>query len=181
MANRDTFTMPLLPVPQVVFPGIVSTVLVRPKAAGAAARLAVAQDHSVVFALIRPDHEPATVATTARILDMTEVQDGWQLSVAGIQRTHILSYRHQGSSLIGQFRYASDTEDSIPVLLSEEAWALASELWAMMGQDGAHQALPQNATISPIGLLPMCRSAPPRSRSFWRFPPRAADWPRKSR
>lgn len=147
MPQRDIFTMSLLTVPQVVFPGIISTVPVRPRAAGAPARLAVAQDHGLVFALARHDREPATVATTGRVLEMSEATDGWQLTVAGIQRVQILSYRHQGSALVGQFRYTSDTEETIPPLLSEEAWALASELWAMLHDDGSQPALPQTAPL----------------------------------
>lgn len=147
MPSRDTFTMSLLPIQQVVFPGIISIVPLKPKTAGAAARLAVAQDHSLVFTLERHDREPATVATTGRVLDMTELPDGWQLTVAGIQRAHMISYRHQGSSLVGQFRYASDAEETTPQLLLEEAWALASELWATVNDDGAHVSLPQTAPL----------------------------------
>ncbi len=147
MPTRDSFSMALLTVPQVVFPGIISVMPVRPRAAGAAARLAAAQDNSLVFALARPDREPATIATTGRVLDIGETPDGWQITVAGIQRAQILSYRHQGASLIGQFRYSHDVEESIPPLLTEEAWALASELWAMLHSGGAPATLPQSAPL----------------------------------
>lgn len=143
MPSRDTFTMTLLPVAQVVFPGIVSTVALRPKSAGSAARMAVLQDHSLVFSLERHDREPATVATTGRVLEMTEAADGWSLVVAGIQRAHILRYRHQGSALVGEFRYASDAEETVPPLLIEEAWALASELSSMVDDHYTHAGLPQ--------------------------------------
>ncbi|NMP20803.1 LON peptidase substrate-binding domain-containing protein [Sulfobacillus harzensis] len=147
MPTRDTFSMPLLPVPQVVFPGIITQMPVRPRAAGASARLAAAQDHSLVFALMRPDREPSTVATTGRVLEMEESPEGWQITVAGIQRAQVLSYRHQGNSLIGQFRYANDVEESIPPLLREEAWALASELWAMLNLSGPPANLPRTAPL----------------------------------
>ncbi|MCY0879835.1 MAG: LON peptidase substrate-binding domain-containing protein [Firmicutes bacterium] len=147
MPNRETFTMSLVVVPQVVFPGIVSSVWVRPKALGSLIRLAVSQDHSLVFALERPDHEPATVATIGRVLEMSEQAEAWQLEVAGIQRVHILSYRHQGNAMIGQFRYANDAEESIPPLLLEEAWALASELWATVNESGGRVTLPQGAPL----------------------------------
>ncbi len=147
MPARETFSMSLVPISEVVFPGIVSTVLLRPKAFSAAIRVAVAQDHSMVFALERNDREPATIATTGRVLDVAESLEGTHLTLAGIQRTHMLSYRHQGNGLIGQFRYAADTEETIPPLLLEEAWALASELWAMLRPDSGHAPLPQNAAL----------------------------------
>jgi ATP-dependent Lon protease len=76
-----------------------------------------------------------------------ESHDNWQLEVAGIQRAHVLSYRHQGHGLVGQFRYVSDAEESIPPLLMEEAWALASELSAMVSPQGGHLALPQTPDL----------------------------------
>lgn len=139
--------MTLLTVSQAVFPGIVSTVTLKPKSAGLAAAAAVAQDHSVVFALESPARDPATVATTGRVLDMTETSEGWQLVVAGIQRAHILSYRHQGSVLVGQFRYASEAEETIPPLLMEESWALASELSSMMVESRSQGGLPQTPAL----------------------------------
>jgi ATP-dependent Lon protease len=147
MPVRDTFTMTLLPIAQVVFPGIVSTVTLKPKSAGNAARAAVSQDHSVVFAWERHDREPATVATTGRVLEMTEAPDGWQLIIAGIQRAHMINYRHQGSALVGQFRYASDAEETIPPLLLEEAWALASELSSMIDERSSYAGLPQTPAL----------------------------------
>ncbi|MCY0898240.1 MAG: LON peptidase substrate-binding domain-containing protein [Firmicutes bacterium] len=147
MPSRETFSMSLIVVPQVVFPGIISSVWVRPKALGSLIRLAVSQDHSLVFALERADREPATVATVGRVLEMIEQAEAWQLEVAGIQRTHILSYRHQGSAMVGQFRYANEAEESIPPLLLEEAWALASELWATVNESGSRVILPQSAPL----------------------------------
>lgn len=148
MATHDTFSMTLLSISQVVFPGVISTVTLRPKSAGHTVRVAVSHDHSLVFALERQDREPCTVATTARVLDITEVDDACHLKVAGIQRAHILSYRHQGSALVGQFRYATDVEETVPPLLIEEAWALASELSAMVHeQNPSAPALPQNPAL----------------------------------
>lgn len=147
MPVRDTFTMTLLPTTEVVFPGIVSAVSLTSKAAGSAARAAVSQDHSLVFAWERQDREPATIATTGRVLELTEKPDSWQLLVAGIQRTHIINYRHQGSALVGQFRYASDAEETIPPLLLEEAWALASELSSMIAEATPHTGLPQTPAL----------------------------------
>lgn len=147
MPTRDTFSMPLIIVPQVVFPGIVSTVVVRPPAAGAPARVAAVKDHSLVFSLARPDHQPSNTGTSGRILDLDEVSDGWQITVAGIQRAQLLQWRHQGQSLVGQFRYTHDAEESIPPLLAEEAWALASELWAMLSLATSATALPKAAPL----------------------------------
>lgn len=147
MPSRDTFTMALLPIASVLFPGVVSVVAIHPKGAAAAARLAVTQDHCLVFAMERKDREPANVATIGRIIDMMESPDGWHLSVAGIQRAHILSYRHQGSSLVGQFRYAQEAEEAIPPILFEEAWALASELWATVNSEKPRASLPQSAQL----------------------------------
>ena len=147
MPSRDTFSMTLLPVGQVVFPGIVSTVGIRSKSLGTVARVAVSQDHSLVFALERHDHEPCTMATTGRVLEMTDVGDGWRGMVAGIQRAHVLQYRRQGSALVGQFRYVSEAEETIPPLLLEEAWALASELSAMVEGHGAATGLPQTPAL----------------------------------
>jgi len=146
MASRDTFSMALLPVQQVVFPGILSSVNLRSRSAMGPVRAAVFQDSSVVFAFERSDQEPAPVATTARIVNMDEVSEGLLLTVAGIQRVHILNYRHQGSALVGQFRYASEAEETIPPLLFEEAWALASELSAMV-ENVAPRQLPQEPAV----------------------------------
>lgn len=149
MPNRDTFTMTLVAVPQVVFPGIISTMSVKPKIAGQAVRLAVTQDHSMVFAWERRDREPATIATVGRVLELEETSDAWRMTVAGIQRAHILQYRHQGSAMIGQFRYTSDAEESIPPLLIEEAWALASELSSLV------QDPPQRGSSLPQSPAPL--------------------------
>jgi ATP-dependent Lon protease len=147
VGTRETFTMPLVLVQQVVFPGIVSSVTLRPKGASSSVRIASAQDHSLVFAFERHDQEPSTVVTTGRLVEVVESHDNWQLEVAGIQRAHVLSYRHQGHGLVGQFRYVSDAEESIPPLLMEEAWALASELSAMVSPQGGHLALPQTPDL----------------------------------
>lgn len=144
MPARDTFSMAIVTIPQVVFPGIISKVSVSPKSAAGSVRIAVAQDHGLVFALERHDRQPATVATTGRILEMTDTYDGWTLAVAGIQRTHMLNCHHQGQALVGQFRYAADAEETIPPLLIEEAWALASELSAMLSESSSPLGLPQN-------------------------------------
>ncbi len=143
MPMRDTFTMGLLPVPQVIFPGIVSSLSIKLRTFAPSVRAAIAHDQSLVFALERHDRQPSAVATTGRVLGLEESADGWQLKVAGIQRTHLLSYGHQGNALVGKFRYASDEEETIPPLLLEEAWALASELWAMVDERGSHVSLPQ--------------------------------------
>ena len=142
MPTRESFTMGLVPVGHVVFPGIVSSVLVRARGHRGAVKRAANEDHSMVFSLERPDHEPSTVAATGRILDLTEENDGLILRVAGIQRVHLISYFHEGTALKGKFRYASDDEENIPPLLIEEAWALASELWAMVQEPGARSDLP---------------------------------------
>ncbi len=147
MPTRDTFTMTLLPIAQVVFPGIVSTVGIRSKSMGTVARVAVSQDHSLVFALERHDREPCSMATTGRVLEMAESGDGWRIRVAGIQRAHLLQYRHQGSAMVGQFRYVSEAEETIPPLLIEEAWALASELSAMVENHGTSLSLPQTPAL----------------------------------
>ncbi|PSR23799.1 MAG: peptidase S16 [Sulfobacillus acidophilus] len=147
VGTRETFTMPLVLIQQVVFPGIVSSVTLRTKGASSSVRVASIQDHSLLFALERHDHEPCTVATTGRLIDVAEHHDSWQLQVAGIQRAHVLSYRHQGNGLIGQFRYVSEAEESIPPLLMEEAWALASELSAMVSPQRGHIGLPQTPAL----------------------------------
>ncbi len=146
MPARDTFSMAIVILSQVMFPGVVSTVSVSPKSAAASARIAVAQDHSLVFALERHDRQPATVVTTGRVLEMTDTYDGWTLVVAGIQRAHMLNCHHQGQALVGQFRYAADAEETIPPLLIEEAWALASELSAMVRESASPWGLPQSPT-----------------------------------
>lgn len=143
MPIRDTFTMGLLPVPLVVFPGMVTTLTLKPRVYGASVKKAVQHDQSLVFALERHDRQPSGVATTGRILDLDEGADAWQVQVAGIQRAHLLSYYHQGTALMAKLRYAADDEESIPPLLIEEAWALASELWAMVDETGSHACLPQ--------------------------------------
>lgn len=147
MPIRDTFTMSVLAVPEVIFPGIVSSVTICPRSAGAAARVAASQDQSLVLAWSRHDRPPATIATTGRLLSLTEIPDGWQVVVAGIQRVEILTCRHQGTHLMGHCRYISDQEESIPVLLAEESWALASELWATVHDVGTATVLPQNAHL----------------------------------
>lgn len=148
MANRDSFTMPLLTVAHVIFPGVISELEFHPASMGQSARRAMEQDRSLVMALELENHEPiTTIATTARILEMQSQRDGWRMIVVGIQRVYILQYRHQGTSLIGQFRYVSDSEDSVAPILVQEAWALASELWALVESPHHNLGLPQDAAL----------------------------------
>jgi ATP-dependent Lon protease len=144
MANRDVIVLPLLVVPAVLFPGVRLQVALAQADDVALVSEAIHHDSAFVVVSQRPNQEPFPVGTTARVIDIDADGNPPMAWVAGIQRVTLLSYRHQGTRLIGQFRHAAEQEENVPQPLAEEAWALGSELWGAVSASGARAPLPQN-------------------------------------
>ncbi len=164
--NRETVTLPIFPMPGVVFPAM-------------RMKLRLSHDHFLqgLADLVETDTtlcatlarytggdpgagdlvEPHLIGTTARILDVIPVTaDADDIVLVGISRIHLLSYRHNGRQLVGQARYLPDLPESVPMLLLEEARALASEL-------GSTLALPASSQVE-TWLSP---PKPAETLSYW--------------
>lgn len=147
--SRDTVSLPILPITAVLFPGMPLTVPVSEEPFGQMIQECVEQDTSLVVSLARSGNagewpEPMAIGTSARVLEATRGSD--QITVMGIARVNLLSYRHNGRFLIGQFRYLADSDDTVPAPLVDEARALGSELWALLTPHQSHPVLPAAAS-----------------------------------
>jgi ATP-dependent Lon protease len=145
LASRDLLTLPLLVVPHVLFPGSrLQLTLTQPESI-ALLEDVIQRDSTFVVVSEKPNQELFPVGTTARVVESLRDATAMTITVVGVQRVSLLSYRHQGARLVGQCRYAVDQDDAVPPPLTEEAWALGSELFGAVAH-GDRRALPQNAT-----------------------------------
>lgn len=148
--NRDTINLPILPINTVLFPGNHVTI---PALESHRLLIESAQhsDTNFATALFRTVsdnssiQEPMPIATVARIIDAPQNSEENSVRIMGISRVSLLSYRHVGASLVGQFRFMPDIEDPIPTPLNDEARALGSELWGMVTAHHSHPHLPESA------------------------------------
>ncbi|MDA8193193.1 MAG: LON peptidase substrate-binding domain-containing protein [Thermaerobacter sp.] len=143
--SRDTVNLPILPIPAVLFPGMPLALTLSDQAYHLV-RECADLDTALAISPARPvEHdgwpEPSAVGTSARVLEMGADGTGHVL-LMGIARLSLLSYRHNGRNLVGQFRYLTDSDDTVPAPLIDEARALGSELWALMTPHRSHPVLP---------------------------------------
>jgi Lon protease-like protein len=138
--GRETVKLPVFPIHGVLFPAMRLNIRVAHSHYQASLEDLVRTDATLSVSLLRHPRDgaevssdPHLIGTTARILDVTRINnDSDEVVLIGISRIHLLSYRHNGRHLVGQARYLPDLNESVPSLLLEEARALGSELWSTM-------------------------------------------------
>lgn len=147
--GRDTVSLPIFPLNVVLFPGMRMSLHVFEEQYRRLIRECVDRDTGFATTLMRPDQdgdshaEPAVVGTLARVIQCTPFIDGrLNVTAVGVSRVTLLSYRHTGQFLVGQFRFLPDIEDPVPVPLVDEARALGSELWSLVTPHQSHPVLP---------------------------------------
>lgn len=143
--SRDTVSFPILPIDAVLFPGMPLTLELSEQTYQLLRRCA---DFDLPLAIsparstdVDSWPEPSAVATSARVMEIGPSTDGHAL-LMGVARLNLLSYRNNGRHLVGQFRYLTDSDDTVPTPLIDEARALGSELWALMTPHTTHPVLP---------------------------------------
>lgn len=148
--NRDTLSLPILPWTGVLFPGMRLTLTIDGPLGQAMIAEASLRDTGVVVCLARsaPETgaawpEPLSIGTVARVLDYPQHTSPQSVVVVGISRVSLLSFRLVHETLVGQFRFMPDSEDTIPNPLVDEAQALGSEMWSIMRSESTRPLLPQ--------------------------------------
>ena len=130
--SRETLTLPLFPVQGVLFPGTRLAFHMEETRYRRVIRECTEHDTPLAVVWGRPGTngvpEPAPVATVARVMESRIEQDGpVSLTVVGVSRLSLLSYRQGSRVLVGQGRFLPDLDEETPRLLIDEAYALASE------------------------------------------------------
>jgi Lon protease-like protein len=130
--SRETLTLPLFPVQGVLFPG--TRLSFKMEETRYRRVIQECTEHDTPMAVVwgRPGPtgalEPASVATVARILESQAGPDGpVALTVVGVSRLSLVSYRQGSRVLVGQGRFLPDLAEETPPPLVDEAYALASE------------------------------------------------------
>lgn len=136
--SRETITLPLFLVEAVLFPGTRIQIALHDERHGRVVQECAEHDTPIGVVLGRRGEsgppEPSSVGTIARVLE-TEAQSGTVVAtVVGISRFALLSYRQGARVFIGQGRFLPDADDSVPRVLTDESYALASEYvsWARL-------------------------------------------------
>ncbi|CAB1128884.1 Peptidase S16 [Candidatus Hydrogenisulfobacillus filiaventi] len=152
--GRDTVTLPIFPLNAVLFPGMRLPLHVFEDRYRRLVRESLDRDTAFGVTYIRQGQdgdgpvEPYTIGTTARIIQSVPLPDGrYNITVVGVGRFHLLSYKHNGTYLVGQARFLPDLAEEIPWRLIDEARALGSEYWshARLRADTAYPVMPQDA------------------------------------
>lgn len=142
--NRETITIPIIPIYQVLYPGMRLPLYAFGSQYPELVRECVEQDlpFAVSLGRSRPDSnlplEPSTVGCIARmVVDTSDTRE--TMCAVGVSRLHLLSYRRSDAYLVGQARFFFDSEEPVPPLLLDEARACGSELWGnrSLGKFGA--------------------------------------------
>lgn len=135
--SRDTITLPLIPVQAVLYPGMRLDVTVADDRYRRLVADCMEHDTPLGIVLAKGTEasstatEPHSIGTTARILQSRTGDDGQlRITVVGIGRFQLLSYRQGARVLIGQARFAPDNDDRPGPRLVDEAYALASEYFS---------------------------------------------------
>lgn len=152
--GRDTVTLPIIALPQVLFPGVQSVFEITDDSVRRLVKESVEQDSAIAVVLERPAaeagnfKEPYSIGTSARPIQLYPSETGpTRVSMVGVTRISLLSYRQNGQILVGQFRFLLDSEDPVPVPLADEARALGSELWSLLAPRQSHPILPSTAQM----------------------------------
>lgn len=142
--GRDTITLPLLTSRAVIFPGVASRIeLSNPQQADLIQRMAQLDQNLALSWNEEMAHDPAGIATTARVVSQASHEAPQHtVTVVGVQRIALLSWRHERGVLRAQCRYLPDIEDQVPIPLVDEAKALGSELWGLLRCVDRHPRLP---------------------------------------
>lgn len=149
--NRDTVTLPILPWSAVLFPGAHQTLsIVNPHQRTMIADV-TQRDTGFVVCLSRSPaptantewSEPVSAGTVARVLDITDNTSFLNVQAVGISRVSLLSFRLVQDTLIGQFRFMPDSDETVPNPLIDEAHALGSEVWSVVRADDSRPILPR--------------------------------------
>ncbi len=148
--NRDTLSLPILPWSGVLFPGMRLDLTMDGPLGQAMIADASLRDTGVVVCLARSTSgsstawpEPVSIGTVARVLDYPHNTTPLTVQMVGISRVSLLSFRLVHETLVGQFRFMPDSEDTIPNPLVDEAQALGSEVWSIVRSETSHPLLPQ--------------------------------------
>lgn len=146
---RETITLPLFPLDSVLFPGMRLALSVYEDRYRRIVQECLNDDLPMGVVLWRNHRDPAaasepcTVGTTARIVQSQGIDEGrLSVTVVGIGRFSLLSYRQGAKVLIGQARFLPDVDDQPNRLLVDESYALASEYHSLTDPVGARQPVP---------------------------------------
>jgi Lon protease-like protein len=150
--GRETITLPLFLVDAVLFPGTRLALTVQEERHRRVVQECA--DHDTPLGILLARHhdngpaEPASVGTIARVLEAGPAGNGLSLTVAGISRFSLLSYRQGSRVLIGQGRFLPDVDDPPGRALTDECYALASEYVSL----AELEASPREVPVDPEAL-----------------------------
>lgn len=151
--GRDTISLPLFPLNAVLYPGMRLPLQIFEERQRRLVKDCLERDIAFGVAYIRQGDqtgqaEPHSIGTTARIIQSTVLDDGrYNITVVGVGRFHLLSYRHNGHYLVGQARFLPDLEEEVPRPLIDEAASLGSEYWSIghgREETQGHPVVPSN-------------------------------------
>ncbi|MCY0907453.1 LON peptidase substrate-binding domain-containing protein [Sulfobacillus sp. hq2] len=144
--------MPILPIKGILFPGAKTKMVIDDSSYKAMISYCIQQDTGLCVCMERRAQEsgttaeaaePSNIGTSARILQVSEMDNGsLHVELAGISRISLLSYRHGSRYMVGQFKYLPDLDDSVPPPLIDEALALSSEIWSFISPTQARPQIP---------------------------------------
>ncbi len=149
--HRDVVTLPILPWSGVLFPGTRMSLSVPEPRHRAMIMEASQRDTGFVLSLSRHANgtelsswsEPQSIGTVARVLSTTDSANRLYVELVGVSRVSLLSFRLVQETLVGQFRFMPDTEETVPGPLIDEAHALGSEIWGLGRALDTHPVIPK--------------------------------------
>lgn len=149
--HREVVTLPILPWSGVLFPGTRMNLSVPEPRHRAMIMEASERDTGFVLSLNRHTNEtensswaePHSIGTVARVLNTADSANRLYVELVGVSRVSLLLFRLVQETLVGQFRFMPDTEETVPGPLIDEAHALGSEIWGLGHALATHPIIPK--------------------------------------